>query len=138
MQFRKSDLLNDLIWYVDKRKLILVGDPAQLLPMGQDDSPALNIKVLSDEYHLRTIEAELTEIVRQTGVQGILQNAAHLREKITCGDTDQTTVDTSSDNICHIEGIGVINLLKQATEELLDQVIIVTYSNREATSLINQ
>ena len=75
--FGSGRLLDDLYEYVysgSNCKLILVGDTAQLPPVGMDISPALNRSEL-EMYDLEVMEHELTEVVRQERDSGILHNA---------------------------------------------------------------
>ena len=80
-----ASLLESLFEYVysgDNCKLILVGDTAQLPPVGSNDSPALNIAFLNAAYHLNIKHIELKQVARQQDASGILLNATHLRECI--------------------------------------------------------
>ena len=75
-------LLDDLVHFVYGGKgcrLILMGDTAQLPPVGDDESPALNDNYMGG-YGLQIISHTLTEVVRQTDSSGILWNATHLRQ----------------------------------------------------------
>ncbi len=77
-----TGLLEDLIEYVFQHrsnKLILVGDNAQLPPVGSDRSPALNMMYLKDRYGLDAREVALEEVLRQEENSGILHNATTLR-----------------------------------------------------------
>ncbi|WP_426587801.1 ATP-dependent DNA helicase [Mucilaginibacter sp. R-33] len=78
-------LLLDLLRYVynDKNcKLILVGDTAQLPPVGADDSPALDVQLMGDKFGLSIFSYELTEVLRQQKNSGILYNATNIRDLI--------------------------------------------------------
>jgi len=82
--FGSGRLLDDLISYVFSGigcKLILIGDDAQLPPVGFDQSDALDPKYLS-RYGFPVEEYYLSEVVRQTLDSGILFNATKLRKKI--------------------------------------------------------
>lgn len=75
------DLLTDLFGHVfaaPGNKLLLIGDPAQLPPVGSDHSPALDLKDLAAQGLLPG-SVELTEVVRQAEASGILENATALR-----------------------------------------------------------
>ena len=75
-------LLDDLINYVfsgDNCRLLLIGDNAQLPPVGLENSPANDIKVLKNEFGLTVASYELTEVMRQEEESGILWNATELR-----------------------------------------------------------
>lgn len=78
-------LLFDLLRYVynDKNcKLVLVGDTAQLPPVGAEDSPALDEKLMSEKFGLTVFNYELTEVLRQQKDSGILFNATNVRNLI--------------------------------------------------------
>jgi len=80
-----GSLLESLFEYVysgDYCKLILVGDTAQLPPVGSNESPALNIEFLKAAYHLNIKYIELKQVARQQDASGILLNATYLRECI--------------------------------------------------------
>jgi ATP-dependent exoDNAse (exonuclease V) alpha subunit len=80
-----GSLLESLFEYVysgDNCKLILVGDTAQLPPVGSNESPALNIDYLKAAYHFNIKHVELKQVARQQDASGILVNATHLRECI--------------------------------------------------------
>ena len=75
-------LLDDLINYVfsgDNCRLLLIGDNAQLPPVGLENSPANDINVLKNEFGLTAASFELTEVMRQEEESGILYNATELR-----------------------------------------------------------
>ncbi|MEQ6118295.1 AAA family ATPase [Reichenbachiella sp. MALMAid0571] len=83
--FNGRSLLTDLIDYIFEKegnKLILIGDTAQLPPVMQEESFALDHAFLSDMYRLNIVNFELTEITRQALNSGILQNATQLRSQL--------------------------------------------------------
>ncbi|MBC8051941.1 MAG: AAA family ATPase [Sphingobacteriaceae bacterium] len=83
--FNGRSLLEDLMMYVYSGKdckLMLVGDTAQLPPVGSDYSPALDGKLLSEVFNRSVFGYELTDVVRQEKQSGILYNATHIRELI--------------------------------------------------------
>ena len=80
--FQNGSLLQDLISYVqqgDQCKLIFAGDTAQLPPVKQELSPALNKNYLSLHFSTQVSEVELSEVLRQNTLSGILHNATNLR-----------------------------------------------------------
>lgn len=82
--FGSGRLLEDLLEYVysgENCRLILMGDTAQLPPVGQALSPALD-PVQLRALGMEAIGIELTQVLRQAGDSGILQNATALRESI--------------------------------------------------------
>lgn len=82
-EFGAKSLLDDLLAYVfsgERCRLLLIGDTAQLPPVGNDESPALDINYLEGQFPLTIATYELTEVKRQALQSGILSNATHLRE----------------------------------------------------------
>ncbi|GAB4034402.1 ATP-dependent DNA helicase [Spirosoma jeollabukense] len=80
--FGGKGLLTDLIDYVFENpgnKLLLVGDTAQLPPVGRELSPALDRGFLASAFDMTVYEQELTEVMRQDEESGILYNATGLR-----------------------------------------------------------
>jgi len=80
--FENGSLLDDLVSYIDSGKnckLILIGDTAQLPPVQNEDSPALNSESLQRKFGRNIYEIELNEVTRQLQNSGILHNATELR-----------------------------------------------------------
>jgi ATP-dependent exoDNAse (exonuclease V) alpha subunit len=78
-------LLKDLVDYVYNMKnckLMLVGDTAQLPPVGSEYSPALDAKLLKDQFALQVFSFELTQVLRQQQNSGILYNVTAVRDII--------------------------------------------------------
>lgn len=85
--FGSGRLLDDLLEFVysgENCRLILVGDTAQLPPVGLNISPALKLQAL-EKYGFDVVEFELKEVVRQAENSGVLFNATHIRNLITTG-----------------------------------------------------
>ena len=81
----RRNLLEDLIDYVQEGshcRLMLIGDTAQLPPVGASESPALDLDYLSSIAQLKIHHYQLTEVVRQDSLSGILLNATLLRQQI--------------------------------------------------------
>ena len=86
--FGTGSLLDDLIEFVyngRNNRLVLIGDTAQLPPIGVDVSPALEADFLQASYGMEIYEANLTDIMRQSEQSGILFNATRVREMIGAG-----------------------------------------------------
>ena len=82
--FGSGRVLDDLLEYVysgENCKLVLVGDTAQLPPVGLSISPALEAFTLED-YGFSVKQVELTEVVRQAKGSGILSNATEMRNRV--------------------------------------------------------
>ena len=83
--FGNGSLLDDLMQYVysgNNCKLLLIGDSAQLPPVHLSISPALDARVLENQYNREVILLELDEVVRQQKDSGILENATRIRERL--------------------------------------------------------
>jgi ATP-dependent exoDNAse (exonuclease V) alpha subunit len=84
-EFGSSGLLDDLVRFVfsgEHNKLMLIGDTAQLPPVFNQQSPALEALNLRNAYRLEVFEHELTEVMRQESDSGILYNATALRQQL--------------------------------------------------------
>lgn len=90
-RFGSSHLLSDLISYcrVDEEninsKIIFVGDPRQLPPVGDNSSKAFDSAYLKQKFNLSSEETEMKEVKRQGGDSGILKAAAKIRKSISAG-----------------------------------------------------
>lgn len=80
----KKSLLDDLITFIYSKpeannKLILIGDVAQLPPVGESTSVALDKDFLTQKYKLQVFFCEFTQVMRQAENSGILFNATNIR-----------------------------------------------------------
>jgi len=83
--FGKHGLLHDLITYClgsSNNRIIIIGDPAQLPPVGSNTSPALDADYFTNRYELGAECATLRDIVRQREDSGIRQLALSIRDRI--------------------------------------------------------
>ena len=79
--FGTGDLLSDLVQFVyngQNCRMLLVGDCAQLPPVGEEEAPALHAEVL-EAMGLKVYECDLREVLRQSQDSGILANATYIR-----------------------------------------------------------
>lgn len=138
--FRDGRLLDDLIQYVYSKegcRLILIGDNAQLPPVGEFESPALSISNLSG-YGLSVMHAELTEVVRQTRDSGILWNATRLRMYLCQEILSVPKMYLDYPDVKLIQGGELIEALEDSYGRCgLDGTIIITRSNKRA-NIYNQ
>ena len=141
----RHSLLEDLIDYVydgNHCRLMLIGDTAQLPPVGQSESPALDERYLSVTFGLNVISAELTEVVRQQQLSGILSNATMLRNQIaTLGGCEEASLPlfiTNGTDVIRLAGEDLLETLyREYGDYALEQVVIVCRSNKRA-NLFNQ
>ena len=115
-----------------------MGDSAQLPPIGQDISPALDPNFYRGSY-LQTITFELTDVVRQTQESGILKNATHLRQLIAEEQfSDFPKVDFSCPDVQKVSGEELIEEISSAYSRCgYDDVIVVSRSNKRANIFNN-
>lgn len=135
-----ASLLESLFEYVysgENCKLVLVGDTAQLPPVGSNESPALNIEFLKAAYHLNIKHIELKQVARQQDASGILLNATHLRECILNFENEFPKLQTFPD-VVRLSGDELEDALNNAYSKYsFNDVLIVTRSNKRA-NLFNQ
>lgn len=141
VSFGTGHLLNDLVEYVyagDGCRLILLGDQAQLPPVGQTDSPALEIKEL-DNFGLRLSTFELQQVARQTADSGILENATRLRQNMHQSPLPLPSICTKGfSDIYRVSGEFLIETLSTAyNRDGMDETIVITRSNKRA-NIFNQ
>ena len=135
--FGTGRLLDDLIQYVYSGqgcRLMLIGDTAQLPPVGEEESPALSADVLKG-YGLEVYEAMLTEVVRQLHDSGILWNATELRRYIAEDDfftLPMIKVEGFPD-VKVVPGNELIEAINESYDQVgLDEAIVVCRSNKRA------
>ena len=137
-------LLEDLVDYVydgNHCRLMLIGDTAQLPPVGQSESPALDERYLSSVFALNVTSHELTEVVRQQSLSGILANATALRSQIagmSGADEVRLPLFTVADDVVNLAGSDLMETLYgEYGSRRQEEVVIVTRSNKRA-NLFNQ
>lgn len=135
--FGTGRLLDDLVHYVYAGpgcRLMLVGDSAQLPPVGEELSPALSADALS-AYGLTVRSSSLSQVLRQVNESGILWNATMLRRLISSDemvDFPRFRVSGFPD-VCPLSGDQLIETLEESYYRCgTDQTIVVTRSNRRA------
>ncbi|MFV0329256.1 MAG: ATP-dependent RecD-like DNA helicase, partial [Dysgonomonas sp.] len=140
--FGTGRLLDDLIHYVysgENCRLLLIGDSAQLPPVGEDSSPALQTDVLTG-YGLEVREAMLSQIVRQAESSGILYNATNIRNALNKGKTDvypKLKLKKFAD-IVRISGEDLIDEISAAYDrDGLENTMIISRSNKRS-NIYNQ
>lgn len=135
--FGSGSLLDDLMKYVysgDNCRLMLIGDRAQLPPVGEDEAPALSAAVL-EGYGMRVYECDLDEVLRQSQDSGILFNATFIRHLITHdAATELPRIEFSGfADIVMVPGNELVESLATSYSRVgMDETIVVTRSNKRA------
>ena len=135
--FGTGRLLDDLVEFVYSGagcRLLLMGDTAQLPPVGEEQSPALVTEALKG-YGLNVTEVDLTQVVRQVQASGILWNATQIRRLIAeeeCYSLPKIKVSGFPD-IKVVPGDELIETLTGCYEkDGMDETIVVCRSNKRA------
>lgn len=136
-----TPLLDDLIRFVYNYKncrLLLIGDRAQLPPVGEEESPALMTHVLRG-YGMKVYEADLNEVLRQAEDSGILWNATEVRCMMADGGCELPKIRLDGfPDIVSVPGDELIESLSTSFSRVgLDETLVVTRSNKRA-NIYNQ
>lgn len=143
---RGTNLLEDLVTYVfsgENCRLIMIGDTAQLPPVGAERSPAMNAAVLRG-MGLKVTVATLTETARQAADSGILLNATRLRKVMAliargaAGNQAPVPrlITQGLDDVTVVEGPDLPDIISTAYDTADNgpaDSILITRSNRRAT-----
>ena len=135
--FGTGRLLDDLITHVYSGqgcRLLLVGDTAQLPPVGTTESAALNSAVLRG-YGLDVVGMTLRQTARQARESGILHNATLLRQAMDQDSLPEPQLQLDGyDDIEAVTGDVLLETISDCYDrDGIDQTIIITRSNWRAT-----
>ena len=140
--FGSGFLLDDLMRFVyngQNCRMVLIGDKAQLPPVGEDESPALMADVLRG-YGMKVYECDLNQVLRQSESSGILWNATQIRSIL---------LSPSSFHLPRIKFLGFADIQIVPGDELIeslsssyshvgmDETMVITRSNKRA-NIYNQ
>lgn len=136
-RFGSGHLLRDLITYGRIQdtntigKIIFIGDPAQLPPIGMNFCPALNSQYLSEIYKISVSQAEMKEVKRQDANNGILLSATKLRQCLTSGYFNDFDLRENKRDIFNLAYQDYLETYKAQN----DPKIIICYKNKTALAL---
>ncbi|MGI6073387.1 MAG: ATP-dependent DNA helicase [Fermentimonas sp.] len=137
--FGSGRLLEDLVNYVysgQRCRLLLLGDEAQLPPVKEDNSPALD-KYELESMGLKVLEEKLTEIVRQDVESGILENATRIRsalETFKTHDYPKLRIE-GYDDVKLISGVDLLGELSEAyVRDVMEETIIISRTNKRVNA----
>ena len=139
--FGSGCLLDDLMEFVysgQNCRLLLVGDKAQLPPVGEDESPALMPDVLR-AYGMRVYECDLNQVLRQSEDSGILWNATQVRCMMADGGWSLPKIRFQGfPDIINVPGDELIESLATSYSRAgMDETMVITRSNKRA-NIYNQ
>lgn len=133
--FGTDNLMEDLLTFVRPNfggKVIFVGDPAQLPPVGESVSNALRAEYFK-EKGLKVIEAELTEVLRQKDDSVILKNAMMIRDLLKKDKRNQLVFEEQKDDVETIPSEQFLDkYLNYRKESGKHDSVIICYSNKSA------
>ena len=136
--FGSGNLLDDLVQFVISGRncrMLLIGDTAQLPPVGEDESPALIPEILYG-YGATLFECDLSEVLRQEQESGILYNATAIRNLIQHEEATELPKLRFRDfsDIISLPGNEIIDTLSSSYSRVgIDDTIVITRSNKNAT-----
>ena len=140
--FGSGFLLDDLMQFVyngQNCRMMLIGDKAQLPPVGEEESPALMADVLRG-YGMKVYECDLNQVLRQSEESGILWNATRIRQMVTHDEMTQLPLIRFQDfaDICIVPGAELVESLASSYSRVgLDETMVITRSNKRA-NIYNQ
>lgn len=141
VQFGSGRLLKDVVTYArssrDGRvrgnltKLLFIGDPAQLPPVGENASPALSPEYLAQEYKLKVGSFDLTMVMRHAKGSAILDRATELRDAIAVARFNDFSLRPYSEEIEKVDAETAVEFIVQGINSK-DSNVAVVYSNAMA------
>ena len=140
--FGSGNLLDDLVQFVYSGRncrMLLIGDTAQLPPVGEDESPALIPEILYG-YGATLFECDLSEVLRQEQESGILYNATAIRSLIQHEEATELPKlrFRGFSDIISLPGNEIIDTLSSSYFRVgIDDTIVITRSNKNATMYNN-
>lgn len=141
--FGSGCLLDDLVRYVYNGQgcsLLLLGDDAQLPPVGSLRSPALDSDYMAHNYRLTISDYRLAMVARQALDSGILSEATRLRELLNnpIDPNDPIKLNPNQNDIIKVPGEEVIERLEESWRTVgAEETLIIARSNK-MTNLYNQ
>lgn len=137
-RFGTGYLLADFLKFVNVdhndhcKKVIFIGDDAQLPPVGMNFSPTLDADYLYREHHVRSTGFELSEIVRQKSESGVIANAVPLRRALRAKSFNQLVVDFSHSDVHKVEHQDLMGrYLESCGNKINGESILIAHSNSE-------
>ena len=138
--FDDGRFLDHIFRYVGRRKIVFVGDTAQLPPVNCSFSAAMSADYLTNTYRKKVVEVALTDVKRQNDYCGIIDNATKLREKLVSGRIPPIGIEASGwDDISVSQNIwnAIAGFSRQDYHKGPDHSIFIALSNG-STHFINQ
>ena len=138
-RFGSGYLLKDLLKYINidhndhNKKVIFIGDNAQLPPVGMNTSPALDASYLKENYQVAVASGYLTEVVRQKGDSGVLNNAAMLRDGLEQNLFNKLKFEVNDRDVFNLSSENLLRTYLDSCDKKVSRTgecIIIASSNR--------
>lgn len=137
-RFGSGYLLQDFLKFVNldhndhRKKVIFIGDDAQLPPVSMNFSPALDADYLFREHGVRSTGYELTEVVRQKADSGVMSNSITLRKALKSATFNQLAVDLDYPDVAEVEhGDLMDRYLESCGGKINGEAIVIAHSNSD-------
>lgn len=137
-RFGTGYLLADFLKFVNldhndhSKKVIFIGDNAQLPPVGMNFSPALDADYLFRHHHARATGFELSEVVRQKSASGIIANALPLRHSLEAKVFNRLTMDFDYSDVEKVEHQDLLpRYLESCDGKINGESIVIAHSNSD-------
>jgi tRNA A37 threonylcarbamoyladenosine biosynthesis protein TsaE len=144
-RFGSGFLLRDFFKYVNldhndhSKKVIFIGDDAQLPPVGMAASPALDASYLRKNFNIECLEFELTEVVRQEVNSGVMRNSIALRKGIDSKIFNQLTIDLNFPDLERVEHEDVLErYIASCNGKINGESIVIAHSNADVAAFNRQ
>lgn len=144
-RFGSGYLLRDFFKFVNldhndhRKKVIFIGDDAQLPPVGMNFSPALDANYLLREHNTTSVGYGLTDVVRQKAGSGVMVNSIKLRESLRKGVFNQLAVDVNYPDIEKVEYQDLMGrYLESCNGKINAESIILAHSNPDVAAYNHQ
>lgn len=135
-QFGTDNLMDDLLTFVSPSfggKVIFVGDPAQLPPVGESVSQALNADFFINKG-MKVMQAELREVLRQTGDSVILKNAMQIRNLLESEIRNRLIFDEKEGDVVSLPAHELLDrYMHERKASGKNDCVVICYSNRSAS-----
>lgn len=141
--FGSGCLLDDLVKYVYQGRgcsLLLLGDDAQLPPVGSTNSPALEADYMASSYQLSVFSYQLSAVARQALDSGVLSEATRIRGELSAVSIQNSAVSIQPNgrDVIQVPGEEVIERLEDSWRKVgAEETLIIARSNK-MTNLYNQ
>jgi hypothetical protein len=140
-RFGSGYLLRDFLKFVNldhndhNKKVIFIGDDAQLPPVGMNFSPALDEKYLYREHNIKSFSYELTEVVRQKADSGVMHNSIKIRKSLKKGVFNQLIIDLNYPDLEKVSHQDLLNCyLDSCGGKINGESIVLAHSNADVAA----